>query len=124
MAVSSAFPSYYEIEPESELEGLVRQTRQNNQFDANAYANRGPRGQEQFGGGANFKNNDFNAGLNAEHNRGFGTDLKAQANGNIWKSDSDRTSVQGSGNFQQHFGGPQGRQQPSYGGSVNLRHQW
>lgn len=63
------------------------------------------------------------ASIGIERNR-MGTDVNAQVQSNLWQSRNGRSNVDANANFQQHFGGPAGRQRPNYGAGVQFSHKF
>lgn len=63
------------------------------------------------------------ASIGIERNR-LGTDVNAQVQRNLWQSQNGRSNLDGNANFQQHFGGPAGRQRPNYGAGVQFTHRF
>lgn len=61
---------------------------------------------------------DFN--IDASHEDGFGTDLGAQANANIWKSIDGSMRLDGSAKYSQHFDEFNGNGKARYGGSLHF----
>lgn len=64
------------------------------------------------------------ASVDIQHNHRMGTDLNAQVQSNLWQSRNGRSNLDGNANFQQHFGGPGGRQRPNYGAGVQFTHRF
>lgn len=63
------------------------------------------------------------ASVGIERNR-MGTDINAQVQSNLWQSRNGRSNLDANANFQQHFGGPAGRQRPNYGAGVQFSHKF
>lgn len=63
------------------------------------------------------------ASVGIERNR-MGTDVNAQVQSNLWQSRNGRSNLDANANFQQHFGGPAGRQRPNYGAGVQFSHKF
>lgn len=53
-----------------------------------------------------------------------GTDVSAQVQRNLWRSNNGRSTLDGNAHVQQHFGGPAGRQRPNYGAGVQFTHRF
>lgn len=64
------------------------------------------------------------ASVDIQHNHRMGTDVNAQVQSNLWQSRNGRSNLDGNANFQQHFGGPGGRQRPNYGAGVQFTHRF
>ena len=63
----------------------------------------------------------FEGSIGVNRNQ-FGTDVDAEAKARLWQSQNGRTQVNGNANFDQHFGGPAGRQRPNIRGGVRFTH--
>lgn len=83
-----------------------------------------PNGPTEVGGGLNYQGARGGGSIDANHARHFGTDVNAQGNVNLWKSHNGRSQLDGTANYNQHFGGPFGRSRPSYGGGLNFVHRF
>lgn len=66
----------------------------------------------------------FSGNLNIGHSRQSGTDVAAQAQARLWRSDNGRNQVNGNAQYGQHFGGPGGKSRPSYGGGLTFIHRF
>lgn len=53
-----------------------------------------------------------------------GTNLAAEAQARLWESRNGRSSLDGQANYNQHFGGPAGRQRPNYGAGLTFKHRF
>lgn len=95
---------------------FIRQT----PFGVTVHGERGGKGPTQFGGGLGYKGDQFQAGVDANHVQGYGTDLSARAGANLWKSRDGSTSLDATANYDRHFGGPYGSGRANYGGFLNL----
>lgn len=58
--------------------------------------------------------------IDASHEDGFGTDLAAQTNANIWKSIDGSMRLDGSAKYSQHFDEFNGNGKARYGGSLHF----
>lgn len=83
-----------------------------------------PSGPTEFGGGLNYQGPRGGASLDANHARHMGTDVNAQGNLNLWRSGNGRSNLDGTANYNQHFGGPGGRSRPNYGAGINFVHRF
>lgn len=66
----------------------------------------------------------FRGNLNIDHSRQSGTNVYAQGQARVWRSDNGRNEVHANGQYGQHFGGPGGRSPPSYGGGLIYTHRF
>lgn len=83
-----------------------------------------PNGPTEFGGGLNYQGPRAAGSIDANHARHLGTDLKAQGNVNLWRSNNGRSQLNGTANYDQHFGGSGGRSPPNFGGGINFVHRF
>lgn len=83
-----------------------------------------PVGPTVVGGGLDYQGPRGGASVNANHARGFGTDLGASANANLWRSQNGRSSVDANANYGRHFGGPFGTGRPNYGVGATFNHRF
>lgn len=83
-----------------------------------------PNGPTEVGGGLNYQGPRGGASFDANHARHMGTDLNAQGNLNLWRSQNGRSNLDGTANYNQHFGGPGGRSRPNYGAGINFVHRF
>lgn len=70
---------------------------------------------------ANNNKNTVNVGV--DHSR-QGTNVAVDAQRRLWESQNRRSSLDGQANYNQHFGGPAGRQRPNYGVGLMFRHRF
>lgn len=68
-------------------------------------------------------NNKNSVNVGVEHSR-QGTDVAIEAQRRLWESQNGRNSLDGQANYNQHFGGPAGRQRPNYGAGLMFRHRF
>lgn len=83
-----------------------------------------PNGSTELGGGLNYQGPRAGASVDANHVRHFGTDLNAQGNVNLWRANNGRSQLDGTANYNQHFGGPGGRSRPNYGAGISFVHRF
>lgn len=83
-----------------------------------------PVGPTVVGGGLDYQGPRGGASVNANHARGFGTDLGASANANLWRSRNGMSSLDANANYNRHFGGPFGTGRPNYGAGATFNHRF
>ncbi|XP_026481744.1 uncharacterized protein LOC113388590 [Ctenocephalides felis] len=77
------------------------------------------------GGGLQYsREGKGHVGVNAQHTRGFGTDVGANAGVNLFRANNGRTSLDADAFASKHFGGAFGTGRTNYGGAVNFRHRF
>lgn len=86
--------------------------------------NWGPKGPTTIGGGLDYQGPRGGASVNANHAHRFGTDVGASGNANLWKSNNGNSRLDGTANYNQHFGGPTGRSRPNFGAGLNFNHRF
>lgn len=64
-----------------------------------------------------------NVGVSVDHSR-QGTNVAAEAQARLWQSQNRRSTLDGQANYNQHFGGPAGRQRPNYGAGLTFKHRF
>nr|QYL02208.1 attacin 2 [Lasioderma serricorne] len=101
------------------------------QLDGSAYASQNfkhfkPAGPLTTGGELQYQHlpSGSSASLGATNTRGYGTDLSAQGNLNLYRSQDGRTTLDAYGNYDRHYRGPWGTGRPNYGGGLNLNHRF
>nr|CAD7423904.1 unnamed protein product [Timema monikensis] len=100
------------------------------QVDLNGHASRlygGPGGNSPptFGGGASYNhNNRGGVGVDVSRTPGFGTQVSAQGEANLWRSRNGMTSLGATGSYSRNYGGPSGTGRPNYGGFLNFNHRF
>jgi hypothetical protein len=78
-----------------------------------------------YGGGLTYSNsNGASAGVDISRQRPFGTQVSAQAQGVLWRSNNRRTSVDANAGWSRTFGGASGSSRPNYSGMINFRHRF
>lgn len=83
-----------------------------------------PRGPTAIGGGLDYQGPRGGASLDVNHAHRFGTDVGASGNANLWKSPNGMSRLDGTANYNRHFGGPGGRSSPNYGAGLNFNHRF
>lgn len=83
-----------------------------------------PNGPTEIGGGLNYQGPRGGASIDANHARHLGTDLNAQGNVNLWRNHNGRSQLDGTANYNQHFGGPGGKSRPNFGAGINFVHRF
>lgn len=83
-----------------------------------------PVGPTAVGAGLDYQGPRGGASVNANHARGFGTDVGASANANLWRSHNGRSSLDANANYGRHFGGPFGTGRPNYGVGATFNHRF
>ncbi|KAL3265366.1 hypothetical protein HHI36_009573 [Cryptolaemus montrouzieri] len=83
-----------------------------------------PTGPLTLGGNVGYEHIPSGSGVNlgASNTRGFGTDLSATGNANIWRNGNSRLDATGS--YGRHFGGPGGTGRPNWGVGLNFNHRF
>ncbi|KAK9870778.1 hypothetical protein WA026_009739 [Henosepilachna vigintioctopunctata] len=83
-----------------------------------------PKGPTTLGGNVGYQHVPSGSGLNvgASNTRGFGTDVSATGNANIWRKGNSRLDA--TGNYGRHFGGPGGTGRPNWGVGLNFNHRF
>nr|WOJ43253.1 attacin 3 [Lasioderma serricorne] len=101
------------------------------QVDGSAFASQNfrhfkPDGPLTTGGRVDYlhKPSGSSASVGASNTRGFGTDLSAQGNLNLYRSQNGRTTLDANARYDRHFGGPFGTGRPNYGGGLNFNHRF
>nr|CAH7738723.1 unnamed protein product [Callosobruchus chinensis] len=91
-------------------------------LDGSAYANKNYHSSgikpDQFGGQLNYNHDPSrtSAYLGADHARGYGTDVRAGVQHDIYRTKNFNLGVGAGG--QQHLGGPFGNSRPQFGGFI------
>ena len=62
--------------------------------------------------------------IGADHEPGYGTDLKAEIEGNLWRIRSGNTRLDGSASYRRHFGGLSGDGKSKVSGALSLSHNY
>lgn len=83
-----------------------------------------PVGPTVVGAGLDYQGPRGGASVNANHARGFGTDVGASANANLWRGNNGRSSLDANANYGRHFGGPFGTGRPNYGVGATFNHRF
>nr|CAD7587587.1 unnamed protein product [Timema genevievae] len=100
------------------------------QVDLNGHVSRvygGPGGNSPptYGGGASYNHNGRGGvGVDVSRTPGYGTQLSAQAQANLWRSRNGMSSLDATGSYSRNFGGPYGTGRPNYGGFLNFNHRF
>ncbi|KAK9870774.1 hypothetical protein WA026_009735 [Henosepilachna vigintioctopunctata] len=83
-----------------------------------------PTGPTTLGGNLGYQHIPSGSGINlgASNTRGFGTDVTATGNANIWRRGNSRLDATGS--YGRHFGGPWGTGRPNWGVGLNFSHRF
>jgi hypothetical protein len=98
--------------------------------DGNAHYSRDFGGRQgtmhpSYGGGLAYSHsNGASAGVDISRQRPFGTQVSAQAQGTLWRSNNGRTSVDANANWSRTYGGRFGTSRPNYGGMVTFKHKF
>lgn len=77
-----------------------------------------PNGPVGYGGGVGYQGPKAGISTNVNHLQRLGTDVGVNANANVWKSHNGRTTVQATGGYNQHLGGPSGNMKPNFNAGV------
>lgn len=83
-----------------------------------------PTGPTSVGGGLDYQGPRGGASINANHVHRFGTDVNAQGNVNVWRSQNGMSSLDANANYNRHFGGPFGSGKPNYGAGAMFTHRF
>lgn len=83
-----------------------------------------PTGQTSIGTGLDYQGPRGGASATVDHTRHFGTDVGVQGNANIWRSNNGRSTLDGTANYNRHFGGPFGTGRPNYGAGLQFTHRF
>lgn len=83
-----------------------------------------PTGPTSIGGGLNYQGPRGGASVNADHTRHLGTDVGVTGNANLWRSPNGRSNLDGTANYNRHFGGPFGNSRPNYGAGLQFNHRF
>lgn len=66
----------------------------------------------------------FQGNLNVDHSRQSGTNVYAEGQARLWRSENARNDIHANGHYGQHFGGPGGRSPPNYGAGLMFTHRF
>lgn len=77
-----------------------------------------------IGGGLDYKGPRAGASVNVDHVHRFGTNVGAQGNMNVWRSNNGRSTLDANAGYNQHFGGPFGNSRPNYNVGANFIHRF
>lgn len=82
------------------------------------------KGPTAISGGVDYQGPKTGAGISAVHAKGYGTNVGAHANTNLWRSDNGHSSLDANVNYNRQFGSPFGKTKPNYGGGIHFGHKF
>lgn len=78
-----------------------------------------------YGGGLTYtRSNRASVGVDVSRQRPFGTQVSAQAQGTLWRSNNGRSTIDANAGWSRSYGGAWGTSRPNYGGMINFRHRF
>ncbi|XP_059622751.1 attacin-B-like [Phlebotomus argentipes] len=83
-----------------------------------------PTGPTTLGAGVDYTGPRGSASVNAQHQHRFGTSLGIEGKANLYRSPNGMTSLDATGGYQRHFGGPFGTSKPNYNVGLGLTHRF
>lgn len=83
-----------------------------------------PAGPTSVGGGIDYQGPRGGLSAGANHLHRFGTAVNIGGNANVWKSRDGRSSVDVTGGYNRHYGGPGGTGRPNYNVGGQFTHRF
>ena len=83
-----------------------------------------PNGPTTVGGGLDYTGPRGSASVNALHQRHLGTSVSAEGRANLYTSPNGRSTLDATGGYQRHFGGPWGTSRPNYNVGLGFQHRF
>lgn len=83
-----------------------------------------PNGPTSIGGGIDYQGPRGGVSGTVDHVHRFGTNVGVSGNGNLWRSNDGRSTVDANAGYSRSFGGQFGTGRPNYNGNINFRHRF
>nr|WCZ69497.1 attacin-like 1 c-1315 [Carausius morosus] len=100
---------------------------QDSRVDANGHYARtfgGAGGPPTYGGGLSYQQPRGGASVDVSRTPGFGTQVSAQGNANLWRSNDRMSSLDANARWSRNYGSPWGTSRPDYGAGLTFTHRF